>query len=581
VCDRTNAGGGRPAARTIALIGLLAAVVFWSGCSTSHYRKAADKEVYGIIRQVESKIFGRTNEFSIDTPYSGREPGDIQPPELIEDRLKKGHRVISIEDALTLAAQSRRYQTQKETLYLSALSLTGSRYQFSPHFLAALGGDVSRSTSGEVQAGGNLRLGVSQLLKTGGRLGVNLANDILRYYTGSPRNSAISVISVNLAQPLLRGFGKNSSAVESLTQAERNVVYAVRNYSYFQDQFAVEIVTDYFALLAQKDIIRNRYTNYLSRVQSTQRLEARAKDREALNDVDQARQAELTARNNYINSLASFSTALDNFKLKLGLPLGETISLDDRELAKLQQAGLIPVPLDQEAAYRVAVEKQLPLLNSIDRFEDVKRKVRIAADGLRAQLNLVGDASLNSEPPTDYTKFDINQVRAGAGLDLDLPLDRLNERNTYRAALVSFESELRNLTLALDTLRSDIASGMRTLAQRRQNYEIQKNALALADRRVESVTLLLQAGRSEVRDLVDAQDAQISAQNAVVAALVDYQNARLQLMLDIGALRSDQPEFWLKDHLAGFLPPHEAGRETSAGSDQPLIDPDAFFNYRP
>jgi outer membrane protein TolC len=569
------------AVQPLALLGLLAVLCCLPACSTSHYKKSADKEVYAIIEQVEGKIFGHTNGFTIDTPYSARKPEEILPPELIEDRLKKGHRTMSIEDALDVAAASRRYQTQKESLYLSALSLTGSRYQFSPHFLAMLGGDVSRGTDGQLQGGGNVRMGVSQLLKSGGRLGLNLANDLLRYYTGSPRNSAISVVSVNLAQPLLRGFGKNNSAVESLTQSERNVVYAVRNYSYFQDQFAVEIVSDYFALLAQKDIIRNRYTNYLSRVQSTQRLESRAKDREALNDVDQTRQAELTSRNNYINALANFSTALDNFKLKLGLPLGDSISLDDTELAKLQKTGPIPVPLDQEKAYRIAVEKQLPMLNSIDKFEDVKRKVRIAADGLRAQLNLVGDASLNSQPPTDYTKFDINQVRAGAGLDLDLPLDRLNERNTYRASLVSFESEVRNLTLALDTLRSDIASGMRTLAQRRQNYEIQKNALALADRRVESVTLLVQAGRSEARDLVDAQDAQISAQNAVVAALVDFQNARLQLMLDIGALRSDQPEFWLKDHLEGYLPATPQPAWTQPQMDEPLINPDAFFNNRP
>ena len=164
---------------------------------------------------------------------------------------------------------------------------------------------------------------------------------------------------MDLAQPLLRGFGRNNPAVESLTQAERNVVYAVRDYSFFQDEFAMEIVNDYFALLAQKDIIRNRYTNYLGRVQSTKRLEARASDREKLADVDQARQAELTAKNNYVNALATYRNSLDQFKIKLGLPVGESLALDDRRWTSWSKPAWCRRRLNPEAAYRLAVQNQL------------------------------------------------------------------------------------------------------------------------------------------------------------------------------------------------------------------------------
>ena len=145
---------------------------------------------------------------------------------------------------------------------------------------------------------------------------------------------------------------------------------------------------------------------------------------------------------------------------------------------------------------------------------------------------------------------------------------------------MTFESDLRAFTLTLDTLKDSIDRGQRTLEQRRQNYDIQKNALELANRRVDSTTLLLEAGRAEVRDLVDAQDAQISAQNAVTAALVDYQLTRLQLMLDIGALDTDVPKFWLKDHLVAFLP----GRAAASGNapqpksgEEAVIPPEQYF----
>lgn len=560
------------------------AAVFLAGCTAAQHRRAADRQVYRIIADAERQIFGRTNDFTIDTAYSAREVKDVLPSELISDRERIGIRKLTLEDALELATQSRRYQTEKERLYLTALTLTGERYEFSPQFFARgeagyfrnykeENGDVK--TENRVTGGGVV--GLDQFFATGGRLSAALANDVLRYYTGNPRQEIISLVTLNFTQPLLRGFGRNNAAVEALTQAERNVIYAIRTYNYFQNQFALEITSDYFDLLAQQDIIRNRYTNYLSRVRSTERLEARAQDREQIASVDQARQAQLTARNNYVNALGSYQAALDQFKIKLGVPLGEKFSLDATPLARLEAAGLIEVPLDPDVAYKLAVERQLVVMNAIDQFEDIHRKVRIARDALRTDLNFFADASLESEGPVDYTEFDPKKIRGGVGLELDLPIDRLRQRNNYRATLVTFEAEIRELTLALDSLKQDILGGLRTLNQRRQNYEIQKNALELANRRVASSTMLLEAGRAEVRDLVEAQDAQIAAQNAVTAALVSYQQARLQLMLDIGALSTSERDFWLKDHVAPFV----GGVMQAAGparlDDVQVLPPDRYL----
>ena len=549
-----------------------------SGCTARYYRKAADQEVYRIIQQVERQVFGQTNAFSIDTQYSGRKPEEIAPSELIEDRLATSHRILRIDDALNVAVtHSRRYQAEKERLYLTALTLTGERYAFGPQFFAGSTATLDRESDGDRAGRVSSDAGFGWLFKTGGRLSVALANDILRYYTGDPRKEIVTVISANITQPLLRGFGRNNTAVESLTQAERNVIYAVRDFAFFQDDFSVEVVNSYFDLVAQKDVIRNRYTNYLSRVASTQRLEERAKDRESLVSVDQARQAELTARNNYVNAVANYRTALNQFKITLGLPVGENVRLEDEALNELERTGLIPVPLDADAAFRFAVLKQLQVVTAIDQFEDSKRKVRLAADRLKADLNLFADASLASEPPTDYTRFDPDNIRAGVGISLDLPIDRLPERNNYRATLVSFETELRNLTLTLDNLKENIERGLRTLRQRRQNYEIQKSALEVANRRVESTTLNMEAGRVEVRDLVEAQDAQINAQNALTAALVDYQEARLQLMLDIGAINTDEPRFWLRDHLAAANFENLIAVEQPAQDTQVVLPPDQLL----
>jgi outer membrane protein TolC len=546
----------------IARSALIVRNLFWvvtatllSACTVAHYRRAADKETYAIIQEAEQKVFGHTNAFSIATPYSGRRPEDIPPSELIEDRTRTNRRVLSLSETLDLAVEnSREYQAQKEQLYLTALTLTGARYQFTPIFFANSTAQLDGVGSSSLDGGVHNHVGLNQLFRTGGQLGVSVANDLLRYFVGkpagSPRNSAIDTITVNLAQPLLQGFGRNNPTVENLTQAERNVVYAIRSFSQYQKQFDMNVVNDYFNLLSLKATVRNNYTNYLRRVDLTKYTAARAVDRVREADVEDARTAELAARIGYINSVASYLDALDSLKLRLGVPLTEALFLNDADLRDLERAGLIPVPLTTEAAFRLAVKENLDLLNAIDRFEDSKRKVRIAADQLRPTVNLLANASVASEPPDDYVHFDPNQIRYEAGLSLDNVVDKLPARNNYRATVISFESQLRSLVASLDGLRDRIDHGFRGVEQERQNYLNRQASLDVAARRVDMNQTLLEAGRAQVRDLREAQDALIAAQNQVTDSMVSYLAARLQLLFDIGVLNTSTDHFWLKNPLA-------------------------------
>ncbi|MBE7501268.1 MAG: TolC family protein [Verrucomicrobiales bacterium] len=581
----TTKGQNRLRWPVLLLSGLVATL---AGCSSAHYRKSADTEVYRIIEEYDRAVFGHTNSFSIDTPYSGRDPKSVLPAELIEDRQATNRRLINVEEALRLAkTYSREYQTQREQLYLSALSLTGTRYAFSPQFFAE--STASISGTGDTAQSGSVRssVGVSQLLKSGGRLSLALGNDLVRIFTArfsggdSPvalgNDSAINLLSVNLTQPLLRGFGRNDPTVEALTQAERNVVYAIRSFSLYQNQFAANTVSAYFALLGQKRNVRNNYTNYLRRVETREYVEARSVDRESRSRVDEMRNSELSAQIGYVNSVANYLNALDAFKIRLGLPITEVLALADADLGQLEQAGLIRVDISQEAAFRMAVEKHMDLLNAIDRFEDSKRKVRVAADQLRTGLNFTGNANWQSEEPYDYTNFDFDKLRWSAGLSLDLPVDRLRERNTYRSTLISFESQLRSLVTTLDNSRDRIETGLRNLERERLNYVSRQEALRVAERRADNDQLLFRAGRLQIINLRQSQDDLIAAQNSLTDAIVAYQNNRLSLLLDLGLLIAERDRFWLSDPLAGVLLDSQRGRPPLEMPEDKLIPPDQFL----
>lgn len=571
-------GLGRAAGMAVIAVSCL----LLSGCSAKHYRRSSDKETYTIVQQMERRVFGYTNEFSINTRYSDRDPKGIPHAEILDDRSASNHFLVNLDQALKLAVEnSREYQTQKEQLYLAALALTGARYEFSPQFFANSTPQIAGSPEGSEVGSVSSQIGVSQLLRTGGSLTLALANDLVRYFAGKPdavaRNSAINTLSVNLTQPLLRGFGINNPSVEALTQAERDVVYAVRSYSLYQQEFAVGTVSAYFGLLTQKDIVRNNYRNYTNRVETTRYLQARAVDRERLSNADDARTAELRAKTDYIDSLASYLTALDAFKLRLGIPLASHLFLDDKDLGDLIEAGLIPVDIDRQAAFAICVQKQMDLLNAIDRFEDSKRKVRVAADQLRADVNVIGNARLESEPPDDYANFDFDKLQYSASVRINLPVNRLPERNVYRRTLVSFESQLRSLSLTLDTFRDRIDRGLRTLEQARLNHLSAVESLRVAQRRVENNVMLMEAGRATIRDVREAQDGLIQAQNSLATIYAQYLTARLTLLLNVGLIDTRPERFWLHDPLHEQLTPVQRGPAPLRMPDDQVLPPENFL----
>ena len=106
---------------------------------------------------------------------------------------------------------------------------------------------------------------------------------------------------------------------------------------------------------------------------------------------------------------------------------------------------------------------------------------------------------------------------------------------------------MRKLATELDSLRENIREGIRALEQERENYFIQKAALELARQQVEVMPLLLQNDDADIRDQLEAQADLVEAQNDVTSAIVDYHVARWNLLKNLGVLRVEGEQFWLKN----------------------------------
>lgn len=563
------------------IAGSLVCAFLWQGCSTPAEQFAdADKEVFGILDKRQEQILGEERLSDIKTPYSDRKLGDIPPSEIILNRFAGGTNLITLPKALEMAVKnSRDYQLQRETLYLSALSLTGERHKFALKFSTsprANSVDLEHSRSDAIGGGkvtdttSDAAFTISKALKAGGSLTASLANDLTLYFDGS--SPKVPSLTLALAQPLLKDAGQKM-AQELLTQAERDLVYSIRSYSRYQKTFLVDRISEYLSLLERKNRVRVQWELYQNRIRFRQEQELRLQG-ELISqfELDQALRSEYSSKVDYINSIESYRALLDDFKKQLNVPLGVEVILDDSELGNLENFGLRPVPLTDAYGFQLALTNRLDIINEVDKFEDKKRKVDVAENDLLPSLKLVADYSLKDQF-YNRNSFEFDDYSAKAGLQLDLPLDQLAERNAFRKSRITFEQQLRSLMKTLDDLRDEVRTNVRTLDQNHQSYVINVKALVVARRELEKARLdMLAGGNVSPRDILEAQTAVASAQNSVTQSFINFHTQRLKLLNNTGILDTGPNNWWRQPQVVPGAPP-VVPVPPGAEQDIPVVPP--------
>ena len=129
-------------------------------------------------------------------------------------------------------------------------------------------------------------------------------------------------------------------------------------------------------------------------------------------------------------------------------------------------------------------------------------------------------------------------------MDLGLPWERTAERNAYRAAALAVDSARRALEMAEDSAKDAVRRALRNIQSSWSSYAIQEEALSVAQRRVRSSDLFQQAGRASTRDVLEAENALLSARNARVSAIISYRMAGLELYRDMSLLEITEEGLW-------------------------------------
>ncbi len=530
---------------------LVALSVVLAGCTQGFYKKWADKEVFGILKKKSSIVSGADDDVlqNITPPP----PVDLatltkmsETADFLGERafVEKGARVVTLPGAIDFAVHRNRiYLGRKERVYLSALALTETRQQYGP-IADAGGGATLRETqvhnrvndfvrTSSLTSGGDF--GLDYLMKTGARLALDLSTDFTRFFTGGVRNLSDSRAAVSLTQPLLRGAGVLVAA-EPLRQDERDVLYEIRDFTQYRKTFVVDVARQYLRAIQAREQVRNRFIAYKASLNSLERDRALAEaNLRSQSQLKQIEQGGIAYERQWITAIRSYEEALDDLKIALGLPVTEKIMLDSDEMKKLE---VIDPKGTVEQMMDTALITRLDIFNQRDRVYDTERRVKIAHQSTLPTVNALAGYNIGTPTGGSNTGIGINhrQRQLFGGLDIDLNLNTLPERNDLRAAQISEQATRRSLDLAEEELRSTIRTDWRALQVARRQYDLAVKGLELSQKRLEIEEALTAEGLGTARDIVESQDRLITARDLVISTLIDHNLARLQLWTDMGVL---------------------------------------------
>ena len=453
-------------------IGMLSLCVAALGCSRQWFRVRADRDAECVITQKG----GYLDNGHIRAPVSSRlhDPNAIDcPPMPPDDPVshrymhcvdgKKGYPhwdkfgclasiesphwlsylpagedgeiELNLRDAVRVArVNSRTYQQNLETLYLTALDVSFERFRFDHQLFAGVGfvqDERGRRRGGVSTSSLNSGVGFTKLGATGGELLVGFANSLVWDSWGPDTDLFSSTIDFSLVQPLLRRGGR-ARVLENLTQTERTMLANVRQMKQFRQGFFVDIAVGrnsgsgpsrngavgqaglgliagfpggrngagdaggYLGLLQDQQQIRNQITNIAALRDSVARLEAlfEANRISSRLQVDQARQALLNAQSSLLSSTAAYQSRVDAFKIDLGLPPALPVEIRDPFLDRFVLIDPEQTAL-QDAIAEILVEvgswRDDPtaqrISNVLDRIDvlhtDIEPRLQLAMEDLR------------------------------------------------------------------------------------------------------------------------------------------------------------------------------------------------------
>ncbi len=245
--------------------------------------------------------------------------------------------------------------------------------------------------------------------------------------------------------------------------------------------------------------------------------------------------------------------------------------------ARLDTSTLIPIELGAEEAIDLARVNRRDWMNARAYVVDQWRLIEVAANDLKSDLDVVVEGRADPLASNLFGGTPVNNTTGTlrVGLEFDAPLTRLAERNAYRRSLINYQRTRRQYYQYEDGIMQSLREAIRQIRLNQINFEVNRASVFVSVIRTDLTRIGLTkpagAGRqTSARDVQEALQSLLRAQNSFLAIWVNYEAQRMALDLDLGTMQLDSQGMWIDPG------PVTSDRLRSVNGLQPLPEIDSL-----
>lgn len=235
--------------------------------------------------------------------------------------------------------------------------------------------------------------------------------------------------------------------------------------------------------------------------------------------------------------------------------------------ARVEAIGVPPEQLDPDMAFEIARANRLDWMNTRAALVDQWRLIQYNAVKLLADLDLKLEGDI-STTGNNAARFRAPTGSLSAGVQFDPPLTRLQERNSWRQAILQYQQQRRRQIRFEDQVKLNLRQLLRQLELDRLNLETQRRAVIIAVRRVDETRLTLgqpappppapaadgtgaaqpatdRLGPTTIINYVTATDALRNSQDALTSVWLRYYQTRAVLARELGVMELADDGLWI------------------------------------
>jgi outer membrane protein TolC len=344
-----------------------------------------------------------------------------------------------------------------------------------------------------------------------------------------------SSVSLELRQPLLRGFGPNA-AHYLLRNRRRGREGRERAFERARQRVAVEVTRAFYQVVEQRALLGVARQS----LRRSESLQQASQARLAVGlvsklDVFRAQLQAAQAQDSMVRAEASLADAVERFRFLLGRAAGDVL-----EPAAVSLPEELPDELEPlEVLVPRALAHRLDLHESRDEVEDARRTFSLARQNLLPQLDLRLGLAGRGLGPTYGGAWTAADRQLTFGFETSLPLERSADRAERALAEIQVTTRARSLRQRELEIEAEVRRAVRDLGQIRKSVDLQKTAVEVAEQQHRLATLRYQRGLASNFDVVEAEESLVLARSALVSLLARYQVERVELLRILGTLDVD------------------------------------------